>query len=363
MSTKKPKKKRITNKQVREELFIVIEYLFKFTSAEKPLIQAELIAYALETYGVEIRRDRIPVICQHLEDLTSTYPDKFSFEVISFKLPRQTRYYAVKSVLEEEDVEAIILAVNKYGLISRQRSALLIERIKQLALTRAQNENLFPRTKYNTYPHQPDFLIKRIDMLRSAKDKRALVNFMVSKKYITENYTFNRNENYYGYIRDLMQFNNDAYAVIFVTGDVSKLAVFNIIHLQLTSQPIDLEGDAPEISELYRAAYGGDINAMLLESTLPFGEGSAQDVTFTFADADNNLAIIKTSFEFTFRRKMESTKENNIITVNFRVNSFAFLIWATSLTVANIIHVTGNEVVTQEILKHYEEQLKKHTAN
>lgn len=363
MSTKKSQKKKITNNQVREELFIVIEYLFNFTSAEKPLRQRQLMDYALETYGIEIRRDRIPTICEHLEELTSTYPDKFSFEVISFKLPRQTRYYAVKNKIDEEDVASIIYSINKNPHAAASKIPMLTERLKDLTLTAAQKENLLPHPDYRRYYHNPERLVNLVNTLRSAKDNRALINFTLRKDYDTENYKFRPNVEYFGFVHELMQFSSEAHVIVFVTGDVNQLTSFNIADLSLTGPPIDMEGDAPEISDLYRRAYGGDLSEMLLESTLPFAEGSPQDVTFSFPDTDNNLEIVRNSFAATFRREMEFTKEGNIITVNFRVNSQAFLIWATSLTIANTIKVTGNDVVTRLVYDHYQRQIEKLSNN
>lgn len=128
------------NSDKRNEFLIVLDYLLHHTSDEKhATTQAEIVKYAKNEYNVYIRRDRIPQILLHLEQLTAKYPEKFPFKLKTVMPKSATddedgtrrKYYISERAFTDNELLKIISAIQSDKTISASATAKLIDKVLQ----------------------------------------------------------------------------------------------------------------------------------------------------------------------------------------------------------------------------------------
>ena len=126
------------NSDKRNEFLIVLDYLLHFTSDENHATsQKKIMDYAQETYGVSIRRDRIPQILLHLYQLVEKYPDKFPFK-LKCVLPKSAgdkddgarrKYYISERAFSEKEILKIVSAIQSDSTITADATKTLVDKL------------------------------------------------------------------------------------------------------------------------------------------------------------------------------------------------------------------------------------------
>ena len=125
------------NSDKRNEFLIVLDYLLHFTSDENHTTsQKKIMDYALQEYGVEIRRDRIPQILLHLYQLTEKYPHKFPFK-LKCVMPKSAsadedgarrKYYISERAFTEKEILKIVSAIQSDSTITADATKALVDK-------------------------------------------------------------------------------------------------------------------------------------------------------------------------------------------------------------------------------------------
>lgn len=139
------------NSDKRNEFLIVLDYLLHHTSDEKhATTQAGIVKYAKNEYNVLMRRDRIPQILLHLEQLTAKYPNKFPFKLKTVMPKSATddddgtrrKYYISERAFTDDELLKIVSAIQSDKAISNNATAKLIDKVLRENASESKIESL-----------------------------------------------------------------------------------------------------------------------------------------------------------------------------------------------------------------------------
>lgn len=223
------------NSDKRKEFLIVLDYLLtKAYDAEHATNQQDIIQYAENQYKVFMRRDRIPQILIHLQQLTEKYPNKFPFRLktVSTKGNKggddgtRTRYYIDQRGYDDSEILSIISAIKKDKTISDQKTDELIDKFLNLSAT-PNKKNLLKNRVYNKKSATggsvklPKNAIDQLDKIQYICDNRLRVLFWLKDKnhFDADHYNgeledkIHSNELLYGYFYRTIAKEKDKYDV------------------------------------------------------------------------------------------------------------------------------------------------------
>ena len=223
------------NSDKRNEFLIVLDYLLHFTSDEKHTTsQKKIVDYALQEYGVHIRRDRIPQILLHLSQLTEKYPDKFPFK-LSYVMPRSAsddddgarrKYYISERAFSEKEILKIVSAIESDSTITSAATKTLVDKFLsetvqeskiasiQSKLAKKQRKKAkFSARGMNFLELLEDLANKNERVWFSLKNKRDVDFDMKTPSLLREV----RSENeFYGHIYSVREINNKFIVIVYL---------------------------------------------------------------------------------------------------------------------------------------------------
>lgn len=122
--------KELSNTKPREELFVVLEYMFKFCyDKDHTLKKVDLIAYAKNHYGMNIRKEVIGDILEHLEILSNSNKMSLPFKIGSVQLKVDKRYYIKEYPFKDYELASIVSAINNSQTINNIDAEKLSEKL------------------------------------------------------------------------------------------------------------------------------------------------------------------------------------------------------------------------------------------
>lgn len=235
----------------REEFLIVLEYLFKFAYDEAHASsQSKIIKYALNEYGVQIRRDRISQILIHLSQLYDLSPERFPFKLHIKQLNCIDKYYVTDWLLTDNEVIDIINSIRNDKTKSRERIELLENKLlsmiggfeKQKEIKNRVNKTITKAVHLSKHENAI------LNTLRNASEKKLFVKFKLPFPYPYEvsncfweiGKELSSGKELTGYVHSIFNFESGSNVVFYLLNYKAALVV-PVSMVDLTEKPINLK--------------------------------------------------------------------------------------------------------------------------
>ena len=264
------------NSDKRNEFLIVLDYLLHFTSDETHATsQKKIMDYALQEYGVEIRRDRIPQILLHLYQLTEKYPNKFPFK-LKCVMPKSAsddddgarrKYYISERAFSEKEILKIVSAIQSDSTITADATKTLVDKL----LKETVQDNKFPSLQSKLAKKQrkkSKFTAAGMNFLELLEDlaaKNERVWFKLKNvrdvdydaRIMTMMKEIRSGEEFYGHIYSVREINNKFIVIVylpkykhaFIT-PITNILITNHMDLSDIGSPCDFALDNSRFSSI-----------------------------------------------------------------------------------------------------------------
>ena len=327
------------NSDKRNEFLIVLDYLLHFTSDEAHATsQKKIMDYALQEYGVEIRRDRIPQILLHLYQLSEKYPNKFPFK-LKCVMPKSAsadddgarrKYYISERAFTEKEILKIVSAIQSDSTITADATQKLVDKflketvqdnkipVVQSKLAKKQRKkSKFTATGMNFLELLEDLAAKNERVwfkLKNTRDVDFDARVMSMVKEIRSG------EEFYGHVYSVREINNKFIVIVYLPKHrhafitpITNILITNHMDLNDIGSPCNFELDNSRFSsidEWVDKHYKGQ-------------DGHIQTFVFKFTlepSMPKDLEYITRTFEKHWKKKLEYEIKDREVQVD-RYNS------------------------------------------
>lgn len=220
----------IPNSVPRIEFLIVCEYLFQIAdSEENATSQKKIISYAMEKYNIEIRRDRIPQILNHLDYLFNKYPEKFPFKLCKITSSKRSKYYISEKIFTDDEIVKIISSLESNPFVSKDSQEVITKKIINLFA----NKNRLGSINKKLSCHS----LKSNKISNKEGDElEEIYDAYINKKRIW--FKVNDSNEYTGFITSINQPKQGD--LILYVDSTKKVIKSNINKFNLTKKPVDI---------------------------------------------------------------------------------------------------------------------------
>ena len=327
------------NSDKRNEFLIVLDYLLHFTSDENHTTsQKKIMDYALQEYGVEIRRDRIPQILLHLYQLTEKYPHKFPFK-LKCVIPKSAsadedgarrKYYISERAFTEKEILKIVSAIQSDSTITADATKTLVDKllketIQDNKVSALQNKLAKKQRKKSKFTATGMNFLELLEDL-AAKNERVWLKLKnvrdvdFDARIMSMIKEIRSGEEFYGHIYSVREINNNFIVIVylpkfkhaFIT-PITNILIVNHLDLNDIGRPCDFVLDNTRfasIDEWVDKHYKGQ-------------DGHIQTFVFKFTlepAVPKDLDHIIRSFEKHWKKKIEYEIKDREVQVD-RYNS------------------------------------------
>ena len=235
----------------REELIIILEYMFEYAYDNKHLSsQQKIIQFAKSRYGVTIRRDRINTVLMHLYEMAEANPSRFPFKLNKVSLHSIDKYYITDHNYSDSEVIDIVTALkNDYSKSTRKITSLVN---KTLRLVGGEEKRKILEKKINKIENRAGHISNEyqevLDKLQRAATDKLFVktrlknpyNFEISNDHEEISQEIVKGNILMGYVHSLLQFPDETLVVFYLTTQKACL-VAPIASVELVEDPINME--------------------------------------------------------------------------------------------------------------------------
>ena len=309
--------RRQPNSESREEFLIVLEYLLTEAYDEKhATTQSKIIDFALNSYNVIIRRDRVNQILIHLYQLTQKYPDKIPFKLRVKKINKIYKFYVDERMFTDKEILEIASSIVNDDKKTGAKSKALVDKLLSIAANEhkraelSKNINRVNRRRSK----MANSSISKLEILEDAMlNKKRIwvrfnsfydVNFSSSKRNLRERH--HNGEDLTCFVYHIMEIDKETLIVLYFDAEQCA-AIVKSDNLILTREPLDIGDWANDIDFVLR-----DRKYTNIDSWIDDHYKGRDGLTYTFTIKtsileDNSFNKFKKKFEAYWKIPMEYT--------------------------------------------------------
>lgn len=360
-------------KKTKNELFIILDYLFNETDEKHLSRTNHIIDYAKKNYGVDIAKSRVGECIKYLKELSEKYPDRVPFAIEDTKELKSKKYYVKNRKLSNEDIYYICASIRDDKYTSASEKDRLTKAVLDLTtnhLNRFEIRIALDKKMKNVSSYSEE-VTKRIHIL----DPLIRTAFIINFDTVSNNALYFKNEKFCesellihhrGYVFDVTDYNGAPVLIIVnqASGALDRFDIRRIKHLKV-EQPVGSKKSIKnfDITKVYKNETFSSPEEELKEKVMPEKRSMKCTAKFTFDATQNNFDIISNSFKDFFHEDLpyEIKTINNILTAQctYKTSTFNFLRWCTSISVARIIEITGDAALRKCFVDEYLDMLNK----